>query len=165
MSHTSQEALADGIGSRCMNGRLENLDVTCRRHASKARPKFAVVITNEILGCLPIRGGFPKLLGHPGIGGRSRHAHMDHLARLQFYDKEGKERPKEEIGYLQEVTRPDLLGMRARDRSATSDLVVGVCELLSYISGSCACTPVGPVSTIPHECARHPRVDFPSPFA
>ena len=100
LSHTPQEALADGIGSRCMNGRLENLDVTCRRHASKARPKFAIVITNEILGCLPIRGSFSQLLRHPGISRGSRHAYVDHLPRLQLDEEEGKERSKEQIGDL-----------------------------------------------------------------
>jgi hypothetical protein len=33
---------------------------------------------------------------------------MDHFARLQFDDEERKERPKEEIGHLQEVARPDV---------------------------------------------------------
>src|SRR5260221_431490 len=71
LPHTSQEALADGVGSWCMNRRLEQLDVTGRRHPEETGSKLAVVITDEILRCLPKRGCFPKLLRHPGIGRRS----------------------------------------------------------------------------------------------
>jgi hypothetical protein len=74
-----QEAFTDRIGSRCMIRCFENLDVTCPRHSRKARPKFAIVITYQILGCLPIGRGFSQLLCHPGIGRRSSDAHMDHL--------------------------------------------------------------------------------------
>ena len=108
LPHTPQEALTDGIGSRCMNRRFEQLDATGRRHASEARPKFGIVIMYQILGCVPIGGGFPELLRHPGISRRSSDAYVDHLARMQFDDEEGKEGSKEQIGDLQEVTRPDL---------------------------------------------------------
>ena len=80
LSHAPQEALTDGIGSWSMNRRFEQLDAARFRHPSKAGPKFAIVITNQILGRLPIRGGFPQLLCHPGIGRRACHADMDHLA-------------------------------------------------------------------------------------
>ena len=79
LSHTSQEAFADRIGSWCMNGRFENLNSTRCRHASKARPKFAIVITNQILRCLPIRGSFSELLRNPGIGRRPCHDYVDHF--------------------------------------------------------------------------------------
>jgi len=45
LPHTSQESLTDGIGSRCLIRCCEHLDATCRRHPSKARPKFAIVIS------------------------------------------------------------------------------------------------------------------------
>ena len=50
LSDTPQEAFADGIGSWCMNRRLEQLDATGPRHTSEAGPKFAIVITNQIFG-------------------------------------------------------------------------------------------------------------------
>ena len=165
LTNTPQEAFTDGIGSRSVIRRLENLDTTCPRHTSKAWPKLTVVITNEVLGCVPIRGGFSQLLGHPGIRRRACHADMDHPSRLQFYDEEGKERPKEEIGDLQEVACPDLCGVIARDRSTTSDLVAGVNEPSSCTSGWYACRRAGPVSAVPHEYAQHPTVDSPSPSA
>src|SRR6266699_2515722 len=59
LSHTPQEAFADRIGSWRMNGRFENLDGTRGCHPSKTWSKFAIVITHQILRCLPIRGGFP----------------------------------------------------------------------------------------------------------
>ena len=58
LSHTPQEAFADRIGSFRMNGRFENLNGTRCRHPSKTWPKFAIMIANQILRCLPIRGGF-----------------------------------------------------------------------------------------------------------
>ncbi len=64
----SQEALADGVGSWCMNRRLEQHDATGRRHPQKTGSKLAVVITDEILRCLPKRGRFAQVLCHPGIG-------------------------------------------------------------------------------------------------
>ena len=100
LPHAPQKAFADGIGSWRVNRRLEKFDATGHRHARKAGPKLAIVITDQILGCLPIGGGFTQLLGHPGIGRRACHAYMDHLARLEFDDEEGKERSKEEIGDL-----------------------------------------------------------------
>ena len=54
---------------------------------------------------------FPKLLRHPSIGRGSGNADMNHSPCLEFDDEEGKEGAKEEIRHLQEVTRPDVLGM------------------------------------------------------
>jgi hypothetical protein len=111
LPNTPQEALADRIGAWCIIGSFENLDTTCPRHPSEARPKFAIVITNQVLGRLSIGCGFSQLLGHPGIGRRSSDSDMDHFPRLQFYDEEREERAKEQIGDLKEVTRPDLGGV------------------------------------------------------
>src|SRR5207248_4858360 len=49
LPHAPQEALTDGIGSGCMNLRFEDLDRACFRNTSKARPKLAIIITNQIL--------------------------------------------------------------------------------------------------------------------
>ncbi len=95
-----QEAFTDSIGSRCMIRCFENLDVTCPRHSRKARPKFGIVIPNQVLWRLSIGSRFPELLGYPGIGRRARDAHVDHLPRLEFDEEEGKERSKEQIGDL-----------------------------------------------------------------
>jgi hypothetical protein len=89
LSDAPQIAFADGIGSWCMNGDFEHLNPTGGRHASKARPKRALVLTNQIRGCLPIWGRFSELLRHPGIGQGSCHADMDHPSRLQFDEEEG----------------------------------------------------------------------------
>ena len=68
LSDTPQEAFADGIGSWSSIGCFEDLYGTGCSHTSETRPKFAIVITNEVLRCLPIRSGFPKLLRHPSVG-------------------------------------------------------------------------------------------------
>ena len=59
LSHTPHEAFADRIGSWSMIGCFENLNRTCCSYTSEAGPKFAIIITNQILRPLPIRGGFP----------------------------------------------------------------------------------------------------------
>ena len=79
LPYTPQKAFADGIRSWSMIGRFENLDGTRGRHPSEARPKFALVLTNQILRRLPIRGGFSELLRNPGIGRRPCHTYVDHL--------------------------------------------------------------------------------------
>ena len=67
------------------------------RKPREAHPKLAIVITDEVLRPHAIGGGFPKLLCSPGVGGRSCDADVDHFARLQFDDEEGKQRAEEEI--------------------------------------------------------------------
>ena len=80
LPHAPQEAFADRIGSWGLNRRFEDLDRARFRYPSKARPELAIVITNQVLRCEPIRGGFSQLLGHPGIGRRSGHAHVIDLS-------------------------------------------------------------------------------------
>ncbi len=79
LMNTSQEALADRIGSGCMIGGFEYLDATCLRHPVETGFKFAVIITNEVFRCVSIRGGFSELLRDPGIGRGACHADMDHF--------------------------------------------------------------------------------------
>jgi hypothetical protein len=74
-----QEPFAEGIGSWCMDGCFEKLDITGRRPSAETGSKFAVVITDEIFGGLPKRSGFSQLLRHPGIGRRASDADVDHL--------------------------------------------------------------------------------------
>ena len=78
LSHTSQEALADRIGSGSVIRGVENLNRTRCRHPGETGPKFAIVIADQKSGCLPIWRGFSQLLCDPRIGRRARHAHVDH---------------------------------------------------------------------------------------
>src|SRR5258708_621592 len=97
LSHTPQEAFADRIGSWRMIGSFKNLNGTRCSHTSKARPKFAIVITNQILRHMPIRGSFSELLCNPGIGRRSCHAYADRLPSLQFTNEATKQLPHTHI--------------------------------------------------------------------
>jgi hypothetical protein len=121
-----REAFADCIGSGSVIRRLENLDGTRRRHSGKTGSKLAIIIANQILWCLPIRGSFPKLLRYPRIGGKPCHSHLDHPPRLELDDEKRKERSKEEICDLQEVASPDLCGV----------IVYNGCPLLASWLGS-----------------------------
>ncbi len=69
LPQTPQKAFADGVRAWRVIRRFENLNGTCCCHPSEARPKFAIIITNQILRCLPIRRGFSKLLSNPGMLG------------------------------------------------------------------------------------------------
>jgi len=165
LPHTPHEAFADRIGAWRMRGRFENLDATCPRHPSKARPEFAIVITNQVLRCLAKGGGFSQVLGHPGISRRSCHADMDHSSCLELDEEEGKERPKEKVSHRKARHRPRYSPRECGETCSTFDLVAGGCEPSSCTSGWCAYTRVSPISTVPRECAQLPRADFPSPFA
>ncbi len=79
LPHAPQKAFADGIGSGSMNRRFEQLDATGPRHSAETGSILTVVITDQILGCLPIRCCFPELLRHPVIGRRASDADVDHL--------------------------------------------------------------------------------------
>jgi len=111
-SYTAQKPFTDGIRSRSVIRRFENLDATRVCNPSKAHPKLTIVITDEILRPHTKGGGFPKLLCSPSIRGRSCDADVDHSPRVQFDDEEGKQRAEEEIRDRKEVARPDLLSMR-----------------------------------------------------
>src|SRR5215470_9408649 len=65
LPHAPQEALTNGIGSRCVNGRFEQLDATGLRHSAETGSKLAIVITDQILWRLPIGRCFPERYGPP----------------------------------------------------------------------------------------------------
>ena len=99
-SHTSKKAFTDSMRLWRPVRRSKDFDATCCGHLCKMLPEFAIIIPDQVGWGLPIRSGLPQLLRHPGIGRRSRHIHMDDLARLQFNDEKGKKRTKEEISHL-----------------------------------------------------------------
>src|SRR2546421_3037027 len=100
LPNTPQKAFADGVGAFRMNRRFEDLDGARCRYTSKTRPELALVITDQVLRGLSIRGGF----------------------------------------------------------SAAG------CERSSWTSEWFAYRCVGPVSTVLHEYAQHPKADCSSPF-
>jgi hypothetical protein len=65
LPYAPQEPFTDGIRSWGMNWRFEQLDATGRRHPHKRASKFAIVISYQILGCLPIWGRFPERYAPP----------------------------------------------------------------------------------------------------
>ncbi len=65
LPNTPQKAFADGVGSFRMNRRFEE-------------PELALVITDQVLRGLSIRGGFSQVVRHPGIGRGSWDCDMDH---------------------------------------------------------------------------------------
>ena len=80
--NTQEKTLTDGIGSWRLIRRFENLDAARCCHSCKTGSKLAIVIANEILRRLSIRGRLPQLLYSPGVGRSARHTDMDHFARL-----------------------------------------------------------------------------------
>ncbi len=82
-SHTPKKAFTDGIGTRCVIGGLEELNGACCGYPCKSWSEFAIVIVNEVSGCLPKRRSLPQLLCDPGSGRRFRDANVDDFSRLQ----------------------------------------------------------------------------------
>jgi hypothetical protein len=113
-SDTAQETFADGVRTRSMGRCAQHVDGTSLRDTGEARSELAIVIANQIPGSLPIRCGFAKPLGYPGVGRRSCDSHMDDFARFQFNDEEDEERTKEQISDLKEITGPDSFRMIAK---------------------------------------------------
>jgi hypothetical protein len=65
LSDAPQEALTDRIGSGRMNRRFQDLDAAGCGHTSEARPKFGIVIPNQVLGRVPIRSRFSQRYARP----------------------------------------------------------------------------------------------------
>src|SRR5258708_6831745 len=95
--YTSQETFTNGIGLRRSVWRAKDLDASCCCHTCKTRSELAVIISNQISWTFSTRGCLPQLLCHPGISGRARHIHMDHLSRLQFDDEKSKKWAEEKV--------------------------------------------------------------------
>src|SRR2546430_5835823 len=108
---TPQKPFTDGIRARGEIRSCENLDATRLRNPSEAHPKFAVVITDEVLRPHTIGGGFPQLLCGPGIGRRSCDTHMGDPAGVEFADEEGIQRPEKQVCDRGKGAGPDLLRM------------------------------------------------------
>ena len=115
LPHTPQKAFADSIRSWRMIWRFESLNATRCRYPGEARPRFAIIISIEIPGSLPVGCGFSKVLRYPGIDGRSCNSRVDHTPRCEFNNDERGERSKEEICHLQEVACPDLYFVIAQE--------------------------------------------------
>src|SRR2546430_16422668 len=90
---TPQKPFTDGIRARGEIRSCENLDATRLRNPSEAHPKFAVVITDEVLRPHTIGGGFPQLVCGPGIGRGSGDTHLDGPAGGEVDDGASIQRP------------------------------------------------------------------------
>ena len=122
-SDTTEEALADRIRSRGMIRRFENLDATRLGNLREGHSKLTIVITDEVLRSHTIGGGFPKLLRGPSIRRRSCDAFVNHSARVQFDNEEGKQRAEEEIGDRKARRTPRSAGHACVRTCSTSALV------------------------------------------
>jgi hypothetical protein len=85
LSYISQKTLTDGIGLGSMNRRFEQLNATGRRNSADTGSILTVVITDQILGCLPIRCRFPERYApprHRSTSGSRRHGSLSVTAVL-----------------------------------------------------------------------------------
>lgn len=147
-----------------MIGGLEKLDATGRRYPVETGSKLAVVITSQILGSLPIRGSFSKRYGPTQASVGDRVTPMwTTLRDCSSMTNNACERSKEQIGDLEARHTPRSGWRGCAKRSPTSGMVDGFCEHSSCTSGWFAYTHAFPVSTIPRECAQHPKADSLSP--
>ena len=110
---TPQVSFADGIGAGCVVGRPEELDATCHSDSGEGWSKLVIVITNQELRAFPNRCHLAQLLSHPEIARRTGDAHVHNPPRRQLDDEEREHGPEEDVGDLQQVAGPDLLGLIA----------------------------------------------------
>jgi hypothetical protein len=163
LSDAPHEAFADGIGSWGMIRRFQYLDAAGCGHARERGPQFALGSTHELVRRLPRGGCFSQLLRHPSIGRRARHAHMDHPSRFQFYEEEGKERPKEKVSHRKARHRPRYAPRDCGGTCTTVDLVASGGIASSCTSQWFAYPRVSPISIVLRACAQLPRADCSSP--
>ncbi len=110
-SHTTQEALTDGIGSRSRIRSFEHLDVTGLGNPIEGHPKLAIVITDEILRSHPIGCGFSKLLCRPRVGGDRVTPTWITFRECSSMMKKAKSEWKKRSVTGRRVARPDMLSM------------------------------------------------------
>src|SRR5260370_201002 len=80
--HAPQKTFTDGISAaRVRYGVRSTLMLLVAATRARIRPEFAIIIPNQVFGCLPIRRRFAQLVRHPKIGRRARYIHMDDLSR------------------------------------------------------------------------------------
>jgi hypothetical protein len=89
-SHAPQKAFAARIGAFRMIRRFKHLDATRNCDTSETGSTFALMIADERLRRLSIRGRLSQLLCGPSVGRKSRHTYVDDLPRLQFHDESGR---------------------------------------------------------------------------
>ncbi len=115
--NTPQKAFTDGIGARCVVGCFQYLDVARCCNTSETGPELAIIIMDEVLGCLSIRSPLAQSLCGPSVGRRVRHTNMDDFARFQLDDEERKERAEQEVSHLEEIASPNFSCMIAEKGS------------------------------------------------
>ena len=76
-SHAPQKAFTHGIRLWSPVRRSKDFDVTCCCYSCNMLSEFAIIIPDQICGCLPKWSRLPQLLRDPGIGGRARHIDMN----------------------------------------------------------------------------------------
>lgn len=115
--HAQEKPFTNRSGPRPMVGRFEYLDAAGCCHASETGSTRAITITHEIVRRLSIGGCLWKLLCSPGIGRRSSDTPMDDSPSVHIENEEGKQRAKEEVCDLHEITDPHVFRMVLQEGS------------------------------------------------
>jgi hypothetical protein len=100
--------------------RFENLNSTRCRYPSKARPKFAIIITNQVRAVLAHTAWLLEAV-HPtqgSVGDRVTHAWITRLDLRSMMTNAKSGRKKRSVT-CKRVAGPDLCCVIARDRSST----------------------------------------------
>src|SRR5664280_366033 len=109
-----KESLTESIRPRSQVRRAQYFNPTPRRHPGEHRTEFRVIVADKVGGTLVEGRGLAQLLGHPGIRGVPSDVDMHHPACCQLDQDERVDGPEEEIGYGNEITRPDGVGVIAQ---------------------------------------------------
>src|SRR3954447_3926285 len=80
-ANAADKAFTNRVGARGTIRCFDDLNLRASSDGGKMLTVFLVIITDQMLGTLPERGGFTQLLSDPFVGGVTGHADVDHPAR------------------------------------------------------------------------------------
>lgn len=111
----ADEPLAQRIGLRCSNRGAHHANPDPFGDSGEEATKLAIPIPKEELGAMPVGCRVAKLLRHPPIPGRSSYAEVDDPASGVVEEEEREQGPEAGIVELDEVARPDALGVLSQE--------------------------------------------------
>ena len=107
--------LNHGVRLRRSHGRLDSLDPDLRRPKRKVPPMAAVTISEEEPWRSPPGRRPDDLSPDPGCRGMSRHVEVHDPPSVAGDDDEDIERSESQRGHREEVRRPDLVSVEAKE--------------------------------------------------
>ena len=92
-------------------GRFEFLDARARGNSGELLAKLGIIVSDQIARPFPPGRSFPQLLSNPSIRRIPGHSCMHDAPGADLQNNEDKERAKEYIVNLRDITCPDFVAV------------------------------------------------------